>query len=221
MSTDTPNDLPRLFVLGDSISLQYGPALEQAVKGVFAYSRKQGLAEAMTNLDIPAGANGGDSSNCLAFLRTLQAHSEFRADVILLNCGLHDIKTDPDSGAKQVSPEAYRDNLEEMVNLIREWGIKLVWVTTTPVDEATHNTEGMDFHRYNADVDERNAIASSIMAKADVPVLDLHRYSMALGDPTQTLCDGRHFHEAIRLQQGAFIAGWLTSWWRTASTVHS
>lgn len=221
MSNDSPADLPRLFVLGDSISLQYGTALEQAVQGLFAYSRKQGLAEAMANLDIPAGANGGDSNNCLAFLRTLHGHSDFRADVILLNCGLHDIKTNPGTGKKQVPADRYQQNLKDMINVVEDMGCRLVWVTTTPVDEATHNTEEMDFHRHNADVRERNAIAAAVMAEAGVPLLDLHRFSISLGEPSDTLRDGRHFHEPICQQQGAYIAGWLDAWWSGCNAVQS
>ncbi|HET8985854.1 MAG TPA: hypothetical protein VFN03_08860, partial [Trueperaceae bacterium] len=36
-----PVALPRLFVVGDSISLHYGPYLERLVAGRYAYGRKE------------------------------------------------------------------------------------------------------------------------------------------------------------------------------------
>ncbi|NLF38107.1 SGNH/GDSL hydrolase family protein, partial [bacterium] len=82
-----------IYILGDSISLHYGPYLKEYVRGVFAYARKEGDEEAMLNLDKPQGANGGDSSMVLAFLEGKAAHGGIKADYLLVNCGLHDIKT--------------------------------------------------------------------------------------------------------------------------------
>lgn len=50
---------PRLFVIGDSISIFYGPYLKKYVEGKFDYDRKRDKGEAMKNLDNPVGANGG------------------------------------------------------------------------------------------------------------------------------------------------------------------
>lgn len=58
----------KLYVIGDSISIQYGPYLEADFRGVMGYPRKEGEEEALLNLDIPQGANGGDSSMVHAFL---------------------------------------------------------------------------------------------------------------------------------------------------------
>ena len=80
--------MKKLFVLADSISMHYGPFLEQYIKGTFEYDRK-GKNHEFENLDIASRVNGGDSSNCLDYLE-LFPNTEF--DVLLLNCGLHDIK---------------------------------------------------------------------------------------------------------------------------------
>jgi len=50
-----------LFIIGDSISIQYGPHLKKMVEGWLHYGRKRGEAEALNDLDRPAGTNGGDS----------------------------------------------------------------------------------------------------------------------------------------------------------------
>jgi hypothetical protein len=59
----------KIYVLGDSISMQYGPSLEAYLEGVISYSRKEGEEEALLNLDNPRGANGGDSGMVLTFLK--------------------------------------------------------------------------------------------------------------------------------------------------------
>ena len=41
----------KIYIIGDSISIQYGPHLEGYLKGVMAYSRKEGVDEALLNLD--------------------------------------------------------------------------------------------------------------------------------------------------------------------------
>src|SRR3954466_8909069 len=86
---------PRLFVLGDSISMHYGPYLEQVLRGKWDYERKRGRAE---NLDQGTGANGGDSNAVLAYLNERLAAGGIAADWLLLNCGLHDVKSDRQTG---------------------------------------------------------------------------------------------------------------------------
>ena len=74
-----------LFVIGDSISVHYGPYLEQMVSGVFGYARKEATPSPPEALPYPADANGGDSSQVLAYLGANLA--EHAPDVLLLNCG--------------------------------------------------------------------------------------------------------------------------------------
>ncbi|KIE48240.1 hypothetical protein U732_4009 [Clostridium argentinense CDC 2741] len=58
-----------LFVIGDSISIHYGPYLREMIKDKFAYDRKRGLEHALIDLDKPVGANIGDSSMVLEYLQ--------------------------------------------------------------------------------------------------------------------------------------------------------
>ncbi|MHC4884697.1 MAG: SGNH/GDSL hydrolase family protein, partial [Planctomycetota bacterium] len=80
-----------LFVIGDSISIGYGPFLKAMTAAHFNYARKSGEEEALKNLDIPAGANGGNSAKVLAYLEALAASKSFATDILLINCGLHDL----------------------------------------------------------------------------------------------------------------------------------
>ena len=107
----------KIYVLGDSISIGYGSFLDAYLKGIIEYSRKEGEEEALLNLDNPVGANGGDSGMVLSFLQAKAASGGIDADLLLLNCGLHDIKTAPSSGAYQVPIETYRDHVHFQVHI--------------------------------------------------------------------------------------------------------
>ena len=118
--------MKKLFVLADSISIHYGPFLEEYIKDVFTFDRK-GKNQECKDLNIASQVNGGDSSNILKYLELLP---DLEYDVMLLNCGLHDIKTH--SHGIQIPLEQYESNLRKIVKLICSRGKKLVWVTSTP-----------------------------------------------------------------------------------------
>lgn len=208
----------KLFVLGDSISMHYGPYLQRYLRGWMEYARKPGNQDAQANLDEPQGANGGDSSRVLAYLKDTLASGPIDADLLLINCGLHDIKTDPATGQRQVPLETYRANLRAIVDLCRTGGSRLIWVRTTPCDEAVHNTGCVEFHRFAVDCERYNAAADQIMNQAGVPMIDLHGFTDNLGD--DLYCDHVHFHDHIRQKQGAFIAGWLAGFARAPNTAN-
>lgn len=211
------SSLPRLFVIGDSISIQYGPYLEAFVSGSFTYDRKRdaaGGAKAGHNLDVPQGANGGDSSMVLAYLKTRAARDPLKADVLLLNCGLHDIKTDLKTGARQVPPEDYARNLRAILVEAKTAGAAVIWVRTTPVVTEIHNARSRAFHRFAADVAAYNAIADEIMSAAGVPIIDLHGFSARF--VPAGFVDHVHFSETVRERQAAYIAGALEMWRKTA-----
>ncbi|MFZ4617705.1 MAG: SGNH/GDSL hydrolase family protein [Rectinemataceae bacterium] len=198
----------RIYVLGDSISLHYGPYLESYLKGVMGYARKEGGEEAALNLDNPQGSNGGDSGMVLSFLKARAGTGGIEADVLLLNCGLHDIKTDPATGLRQVPLDRYRENLGEILEAVRAMRLQLVWIRTTPCDERVHNSQpDMTFHRFARDCAAYNAAADTVMENAGIPAIDLFTFTANLG--AELFCDHVHFHESVRMKQAAFIAGWL------------
>ncbi len=200
--------MTKVYVIGDSISIQYGPYLEKALRGVMEYGRKEGEEEALLNLDHPQGANGGDSSMVLGFLRAKERAGGIAADLLLLNCGLHDLKTNPATGEKQVPLARYRENLEAIAALVAQHGPTLVWMRTTPCDERVHNSRpDIAFHRFAGDCAAYNQVADQVMAAHGVPVIDLYTFTANLGE--DLYCDHVHFHEYIRAQQAAYLAGWL------------
>jgi len=199
-----------VYVIGDSISMHYGPYLKQYLSGIVHYSRKEAGEAVALGLDPPQDANGGDSSMVLAFLRAKEKAGGIRADIVLVNCGLHDIKTDPQTGKKQVSLDDYRHNLTEILAALCRMGVQTAWVRTTPCDERVHNRPGIPFHRFSADVIRYNEAADAVMAAAGIPVIDLYTFTANLGD--SLFCDHVHFRQEVRERQAAFIAGWIAAW---------
>ncbi len=184
--------MKKIYVIGDSISIHYGPYLKTYLEGLVEYSRKEGEDEALLNLDKPQGANGGDSSMVRTFLDAKSRSGGIDADLLLLNCGLHDIKTDPQTGQKQVPLGEYRKNLEEIIRLVSKMRPKLVWIRTTPCDEKIHNARQPAFHRFSSDVMEYNKAADQIMEENGIPVIDLHSFTANLGP--DLYCDHVHFN---------------------------
>lgn len=199
--------MKKVFVIGDSISIQYGPYLARFLEGRYAYDRKGGEREANRDLDQPAGANGGDSGRVREYLAAVLRDATLQTDILLLNCGLHDIKTDPVSGRRQVEPADYEENLRWIVERFRRTAIRLIWVRTTPLDEKRHNSRQTNFYRYQKDQAAYNAMADRIMTTASVPMIDLEQFTLRCGEPL--FCDHVHFSEPVREKQAAFIAGYL------------
>jgi len=193
-----------LFVLGDSISIHYGPFLRTMLRDIFDYDRK---GRGKENSEAEAEeVNGGDSAMVLEYLqRHIRRIS--RCDVLLLNCGLHDIKTDNRTGVTQVPLARYEQNLSAVLNLIEPQHVRLAWVSTTPVEDHRHNRLNREFKRYNRDVIAYNRVASGLMNARNVPVIDLYTFMCNLD--LDLYCDHVHFTEKVRALQASYIAGAL------------
>ncbi|SFL16321.1 Lysophospholipase L1 [Paenibacillus sp. 1_12] len=195
-----------IFVIGDSISIQYGPYLKEQLEGEFGYDRKRGETQAMIDLDQPLGANGGDSSMVMAYLESAEALGT-KYDILLLNCGLHDLKTDLVTGNKQITLVQYRDNISGIVDLACKMSNSLVWIRTTDVIDHIHNAKSRNFHRFHADVLEYNAAADAIMRERGILILDLYGFSSKLGE--EAFLDHVHYTDEVRKLQAAFISGYV------------
>lgn len=196
----------KLFIVGDSISIQYGPYVKALTADYLHYDRKRGEAEALVDLDKPVGANGGDSSMVLAYLLEEQSKG-VQYDVLLVNCGLHDIKTDIVTKEKQISLNEYANNLERIVEIAQTMSRQFIWVKTTDAVEEVHNKPDSSFHRFHEDVVTYNACADEIMEKHGVPTIDLYTFTRTFGE--EAYCDHVHYNEEIRRLQAAYIVGFL------------
>lgn len=194
--------LPFAFLIGDSISMQYGPYLKQYLQGKVIYARK---GDFENNPDFES--NGGDSSAVIDYLNTLIERKLFQANYLLINCGLHDIRHNLVSNEYQVNPVLYKNNLTTLVDRYSLLSEKLIWINSTPVHDETHNTINKEFFRFNADVELYNQIAENIMHSVGVTIIDLYSFTLTLGQPDELYEDHVHYREAYRRLQAAFIAG--------------
>ena len=153
--TDTAG-LPRVLVIGDSISMGYTLPVRRALNGQANVHR--------------IGENGGPTIRALTNIETWLVDG--RWDVIHFNFGLHDLRY-MDTGKQQVSPADYERNLKTIVSRLKQTGAKLIWATTTPVPEGELNPP-----RKFYDTPKYNAIAARVMAEAGIQINDL--YSLVL-----------------------------------------
>jgi acyl-CoA thioesterase-1 len=151
---DVPG-LPRVLLIGDSISIGYTLPTRKLLQGKANVHR--------------IATNGGPTTNGLKSLDRWLSGGKW--DVIHFNWGLHDLKTDKD-GKHQVPLEAYEKNLHELVGRLKATGAKLIWATTTPVPEGKLNPP-----RQNADVIAYNAAARKIMEANGVAIDDLYAFA--------------------------------------------
>ncbi|MCG2613526.1 SGNH/GDSL hydrolase family protein [Terrimonas sp. NA20] len=199
----------KLFLLGDSISMQYSPFLEKMVKGKYTIIRKQDDGEGMQNLDIPKGSNIGNSRMALSYIRYKLADGKFHPDLITLNCGLHDIKRDTATGALAVDSAEYRRNLTEIVNIIKQKKIPMIWIRSTQVVDSIHK-KNKAFIRLATDLEAFNAIADDVFRKAGISVLDLYSFTKNMGN--RRFVDHVHYDDDTKELQAAYIAGYLEQW---------
>ncbi len=152
---DAPG-LPRVLLIGDSISIGYTTFTREALKGKANVHR------------IPA--NGGPTSNGLQNIDKWLGDTKW--DVIHFNWGLHDLKIMED-GKHQVPLDQYEKNLRDLVARLKKTGAKLIWATTTPVPEGNLNPP-----RNYGDVIAYNAVAKKIMDENGVAIDDLYAFAL-------------------------------------------
>jgi acyl-CoA thioesterase-1 len=145
--------LPRVLLIGDSISIGYTVPARKLLAGKANVHR------------IPE--NGGPTTNGLKNLDKWVGAGKW--DVIHFNWGLHDIKLD--TGKHQVPVEEYERNLRDLVTKLRATGAKLIWASTTPVPEGKVSPP-----RKDSDVVAYNAAARKIMEENKIPINDLYAF---------------------------------------------
>lgn len=195
----------RIATFGDSICLQYSRFLPDVLPNGYEFSPVIGVDEANRDLDTPQGANCGSSDRLLD--RVLQyMQSDTHADWMVLNAGLHDMKRCQSTRERHTSESYYRANLQRLVIELRRYGQRFAWVRTTPIDDRIHRERSGSIIRCAADVEQYNAMADLIMLKSNVPLIDLHGFTLTLGKLPDLFCDHAHFTDSVRRCQAAFVA---------------
>ena len=151
--TDVPG-LPRVLLIGDSISMGYTLPTRKLLEGKANVHR------------IPQ--NGGPTKNGIANIAKWLGDGKW--DVIHFNWGIHDLKLMED-GKRQVEPADYEKNLRELVAKMKATGAKLIWATTTPIPDGELNPS-----RKFGQVKEYNDIAARVMKENGVATDDLNAH---------------------------------------------
>ena len=196
-----------LLVIGDSISADCRKYLPDYVNENIQIHHKKGINEAYKNLDIAVGANNGDSSTVLEYLRRLDANQILKYDYCIFNCGLHDVKRDSQQDfVLQVGEELYEANLHEIIGLLNKNKIKSLWINSTPSYRERYSAS--DFVRFNEDVIRYNQIAGNVMQEHNIKIIDLYHFTLSLKLSGDALFrDHTHFQEEVIRLQAAYIAG--------------
>jgi hypothetical protein len=156
--------LPRVLLIGDSISIGYTVPVRELLKG-------------KANVHRPKTNNGPTTAGLRSIDEWL---GDGQWDVIHFNWGLHDLKymgakgqnlTDPGdpSSQQQVPPEEYEKNLEQLVSRLEKTGARLIWRNTTPVPEGASGRVVGDAVKYNA-------IAEKVMGQHGIEIHDLYSF---------------------------------------------
>lgn len=150
--TDNPA-LPRVLLIGDSISVGYTVPVRR-------------LLEGKANVHRPP-------ENCESTTYGLQKIKDWLGegqwDVIHFNWGIWDTHHLAD-GSVRTSPERYKKNLRELVSILKATKAKLIWSASTPLETRRHG----DLTVQERDIPVYNAVAAKVMRETKVPTDDLY-----------------------------------------------
>ncbi len=159
--------LPRVLLIGDSISMGYTSEVRTLLEGKANVHR------------IPE--NGGTTAKGLKNIKAWLGKTKW--DLIHFNWGLHDMKCIQDDPGKRADPKAagshrqvsiedYEKNLRELVAQLKATGAKLIWCNTTPVPEGSGGRIAGEEVKYNE-------AAARVMKEAGIPTDDLNAHAAA------------------------------------------
>lgn len=140
--------LPRVLLIGDSVSRGYTQAVRKELAGKVNVHR--------------APANCGPTASGLKNLDAWLGDPAKKWDAIHFNFGIHD---------RALAADVYEKNLDELVTRLEAAGAKLVWASTTPIPPDTKDGEAA-----TKAVVEKNKIAARVMQKHHVVIDDLHAW---------------------------------------------
>ncbi len=186
--------LPKVLIIGDSISIGYFPVVKESLKGVAGVTRPN--------------ENCGDTPRGLRFLDKWLGDTKW--DVIHFNWGLWDLcyrnpesknqgNRDKVNGKLSVTPEDYEKNLNTLVDRLQKTGATLIWASTTLVPEG-------EAGRFVGDDVKYNATAAKVMTERGIPINDLHALSATFPAEMFVKPGDVHFKKTGSLQLGKQVA---------------
>jgi acyl-CoA thioesterase-1 len=193
--SSSTNKLPKVLIIGDSISGGYLPVVKEKL---------QGIAEVQTPKEP---GDGGGTNNAILYIDKWIGEKKWH--VIHFNFGLHDIKhIDPETGKnsknlnhpQQANPEQYGKNLSEIVKKLKATNAKLIFATTTPYpDKLGKQMRSPGMPKIY------NQVALEIMKKNGIEVNDLYSFVLPRMDELQRP-NNVHFTEAGSKALGTQVA---------------
>ena len=172
LSCSEPNqELPKILIIGDSISGGYFPFVEEILKGKAKVFQPNFIDE-----------NGKTKGCCGGTTQGIKEIDFFlhnkKWDIIHFNFGLHDLKhVDPVTGKNsknlnhphQASPDEYERNLILIIKKLKLTGAKLIFATTTPYpDKLGKQMRSPGMPKIY------NQVAQKIMNKNQIKINDLY-----------------------------------------------
>lgn len=146
--------LPRVLLIGDSISIAYTNPVRALLKGKANVLRIPVNGEASTN---PA--------------KVMAWMGNGKWDVIHFNFGLWDAKIHGDKPLSNL--ETYEQNLRAIVGLLKATRARLIWATTTPVPPIL-KPEGRRFDP----ISPYNEVALKVMGENGISIDDLYQVTL-------------------------------------------
>ncbi len=146
--------LPRVLLIGDSVSKGYTLPVRELLKGKANVHR------------VPA--NGGPTTRGLEKMDAWLGDKNKKWDVIYFNFGLHDLEI-VETGKRAVEPADYEKNLRALAVKYKATGARLIWAATTPIRDG-ENAPRRAFGK----VPEYNTIAQRVMTENGVTIDDLN-----------------------------------------------
>ncbi len=166
--------LPKVLIFGDSISGGYSNHLKKLLDGKAAVTKLGAVAGYRIQTETVWHSRGssknlmvGSAKAFIADFERIERHlSENKYDVIHFNFGLNDLFRGR-KGTWHNPVDQYAKDLEKIVTLLKKYGAKVIWATTTPIpdyDDARPKGEELIY----------NAAAEKVMKKHNIPINDLH-----------------------------------------------
>lgn len=127
------------------------------------------------------------------------------ADIVHVNCGLHDIRQDAGQRRPVSSPEDYVANLRHVFAYLADTGASVIWATTTPIRESVHDE--IDSPRWHlADLVAYNRLSVELALGFGFRINDLYGRLSGADVEALLLPDGVHFNHVGNQLIGKYVA---------------
>lgn len=200
--------MKRVLVIGDGIAQGYCKYLENFLGGEYLVVTKQDQnQDGKSNNSENSGF--GDSRTLLEYFKDQKLRDNLEYDIIIFNCGLHDIKYYWFDEKIQVEIGEYESNLRRICAVLKSCRAKIYFVNSTPVYDEIHNSTknillNEDFVRRPNDIEKYNQIAEDVMYDNNIKIIDLYTLTKEFG--YKGLRDHIHYYPEFEEKQGKYIS---------------